>query len=278
MLHQSVKAAWHTFSEPLEGRVAGMYLDTHNPPLVTCAVGILIDPLSLAMSLPWRRDSDGERATPDQVRAAWVALKARPDLSTRNVSHARALTGLHLDELDIDVIVAKKLEYNSEHVARHHYPFFPDFPADAQLGIMSMAWAVGPDFPKKFPKFSRSVLAGDWAGARLECDIDVGTKGQPGYNPGVIPRNRANRICFANAELMSKTGVQRQILKWPDVHEPILPRAEDVPALESIRSAAIDDHRNFQDEAAQAARERLFDAHDLLEEDEPTNPTGGNVA
>jgi hypothetical protein len=276
-MHQSVIDAWHRFSEPLEGRVPHMYLDVKK--LVTCGVGNLIDPISAAMPLPWKRDSDGQLATPDQIRAAWVALKNRPDLAERHVSHARALTGLHLDDADIDALVARKLSDNQAHITKHHFPFFPDFPADAQLGIMSMAWAVGADFPKKFPKFSRSVLAGDWAGARLECDIDVGTKGDPDYNPGVIPRNLANRICFANAELMSKTGVQRQILKWPDVHVPILPRPEDGPALESIRTAALEESRNYNDEAAQRARERLFHAGDLLEDsDEPTNPTGGNVA
>lgn len=270
MLHQSVINAWHRYSEPLEGRVPHMYLDILG--LVTCGVGNLIDPVAAALELPWKRDSDNERATKDEVRAAWQRLKARQDLAKRNVSHACALTGLHLDDPDIDDLVARKLSDNQAYVTRHFFPMFPDFPADAQLAIMSMAWAVGPAFPQKFPSFTRCVLAGDWAGARAHCTI------REEGNAGVVPRNSANKICFANAELMSRTGVQRSILKWPDVHVPILPRVEDAPALDALRAEALDELRNYNDEAAQGIRDRMF-LDDMSEpEDEPTNPTGGNVA
>lgn len=267
MLHDSVKAAWHTFSEPLEGRVAGMYLDIRG--LVTCAVGILIDPLSLAMPLPWKRDSDGQPATPDQVRAAWHVLKSRQDLKKRNVSHARALTGLHLDDADIDAIVAKKLEANAAFITAHHFPLFDEFPADAQLGIMSMAWAVGPGFPTKFPTFAGFAKRQAWEDAIEHCSIR--TEG----NPGVIPRNRANRVCFANAEIVNRCGLALDILRWPNVAMAEVPQSDAPAFLGTLVPGALDDARIYADEAANRARERAS-ARDLLEDpaDEITKQVG----
>lgn len=211
-MHQSVRDAWHSFSEPLEGREYGMYLDVFG--LVTCGVGNLIDTVSEAQKLPWKRDSDGELATADEVRAAWHALKARQDLRTRSAKHARILTGLHLNDADIDELVARKLESNAAHITRW-LPSFPTIPADAQLAILSMAWAVGPAFNLKFPTFTRAALAGDWFAAQAACKIrEVSADGKT-PNPGVIPRNKANFICFGNAHLVATNGLDPTDLHWP---------------------------------------------------------------
>jgi hypothetical protein len=245
-----------------------MYLDILG--LVTCAVGILIDPISLAMPLPWKRDSDGERATPDQVRAAWHALKDRQDLKKRHVSHARALTGLHLDDADIDAIVAKKLESNAAHLAKKHFPLFEEFPADAQLGLLSMAWAVGPDFPVKFPTFTGHAKRQQWESAIHHCTI------REAGNPGVVPRNRANRVCFANAEIVNRCGLARDILRWPNVAQAETVPSERAANLGTLVVSALEDARVYADEAAQRARERMFDASEMSADpaDEPTKKAG----
>lgn len=242
MLHQSVKDAWRTFSEPLEGRVAGMYLDILG--LVTCAVGILIDPIEHALSLPWKRDIDGMAATEAEIRAAWALLKSHQEYAHRGTAAARALTKLHLDEADIDELVADKVESNAQFVAAHYFPFFEKFPADAQLGIMSMAWAVGPGFPAKFQIFKACVLAGDWLGARDACTIrETG-------NPGVVPRNAANRVCFANAEIVSRCGIARDVLRWPAVAQADVPAHERAANLGTLVGVALDDARTHADEVS----------------------------
>lgn len=208
-MHPSVREAWHRYSEPFEGRVLSMYLDMHEPDrLVTCGVGNLIDPVSEALKVPWYRDSDNERASEAEVRAAWAALKSRPDLARRHVRHARALTGLHLLDADVDALVARRLAENEAYIAGL-YPEFPSIPADAQLGILSMAWAAGAGFFAKFPNFTRAVRAHDWLGAQVECTL------RESNNPGVVPRNKANRVCFGNAALVDQYGLDVSVLHWP---------------------------------------------------------------
>ncbi len=235
MLQQSVLDAWHPFSEPLEGRVGHMYLDILG--LVSCGVGILIDPIELAVRLPWKKQ-DGSPATEHEISEAWQRLKSRQELARRHVSHAFAVTGLLLSDEDIDTVVAKKLAQNAEFVRERHFPELATFPADAQLAIMSMAWAMGPGFPGKFPHFTKAVLSGNWAGAQADCTI------REEGNPGVVPRNRANRICFANAEIGSRLGVSRQVLGWPNVMKPpSAPPPEHVRAIQIVSSAALEEAR-----------------------------------
>jgi hypothetical protein len=207
-----------------------MYLDIKG--LVTCGVGNLIDTPSEAAKLPWKWDRDGTRASDAEIRTAWHNLKLRQDLARRHVSHARALTGLHLDDADIDALVASKLESNDAFIAKW-FPGWADIPADAQLAVLSMAWAVGPAFNQKFPKFTNAALSGNWEAAREHCTI------REEGNPGVVPRNRANRLCFSNAALVLKTGGQPHILHWPDV-KPV-PAVRENDDTRAIALAAADD-------------------------------------
>jgi len=266
MLRQSVLAAWHSFSEPLEGRVPHMYLDILG--LVTCAVGILIDPLDLALPLPWKHE-DGRPATRQEITDAWQRLKARQDLAHKSAAHALELTGLVLSSEDIDAVVAKKLASNADFITEHHFPELATFPADAQLAIMSMAWAIGPGFPAKFPHFTRAVLSGNWAGAQADCTI------REEGNPGVVPRNRANRICFANAEIATRLGIDRNRLGWPQVIQPTSqPPPEHVRAIEIVRSAALEEARLHALDMT-----RLSALRELSDHEEPKAPGGGdNIA
>lgn len=237
-MYDSVRAAWHSFSEPFEGRVPSMYLDILG--LVTCGVGNLIDPVSEALKVPFYRDDDGGRATPDQVRSAWHALKERQDLKRRGVSYARALTRLHMREDDIDALVASRLASNEAFICKW-LPSFPTIPADAQLAILSMAWAVGAGFNRKFPTFTKAALAGDWFAAQASCTI------REEGNPGVIPRNRANRVCFGNAHLVATHGLDRSELHWP--------AAVDAVKAEALRD---DTKASFITEQDRARAEAAF--------------------
>jgi hypothetical protein len=280
MLKQSVVEAWHSFSEPLEGRVPHMYLDVLG--LVTCAVGILVDgsqtpgnvtPWAPALLLPWKRDSDGLPANDFEIRDAWSRLKARPDLAHRNVSHARALTGLHLDDADIDALVADKLESNAAFIAEHYFFNFPSFPADAQLAIMSIAWACGPGFPAKWPNFRAAVEAENWLGARDNCDIRIGTPGTPSFNPGVVPRNKANRVCLANAAIITAEHMAPELLSWPSIAAANVPPSDRVANHGTLVYEAIEDHREYMAAAAERAQSRIFNAaEDFSDDDEPTRP------
>lgn len=206
-MKQQVLDHYHEYSEPLEGRVHSMYLDILG--LVTTGVGNLIDTAEGAARLPWKHEKTGQPATHNEVVASWRELKARKDLSRMHWKYAAALNDLRLSDGDIDALVRSKLMSNEAYIRGHYFPDWDSFPADAQLGIMSMAWAVGPGFPTKFGNFTNRVLKGDWAGAKECCAI------REAGNPGVVPRNKANRICFANADIVVKHGLDPEVLNWP---------------------------------------------------------------
>ena len=194
LIRPSVLAIWHEFSTPLEGRVYWPYLDVRG--LVTVGVGNLIDPLGAALGLPWTLTGSGQPASRERIIADWRALKAQPQLAKLHYKYAANVTRIRLTDEAIDNLVASRLQANAADLTRQ-FKDFPEWPADAQLASLSMAWAVGSGYPKKFPSWSKSAAKQDWLGCKAECDIrSVG-------NPGVIPRNKLNRAHFeaaANAE------------------------------------------------------------------------------
>lgn len=228
-MHKSVADAWLAFNEPLECRVHGMYVDIKG--LITCGVGNLIDPIVLAEQLPWSMP-DGKRATLEQVRADWHRLKGDSQrLARLHYKYALAATQVRLADADIDALVARKRTEFERYLQLHHFPEWPLFPADAQLGIASMAWACGPGFPATFKNFKRCVINRDWTGAIASCKI------REIDNPGVVPRNARNRLCFANAAIVEKRSLDVSQLFWPAVPPPpgpVEPTDDHAQALHAI--------------------------------------------
>jgi GH24 family phage-related lysozyme (muramidase) len=265
-MRQSVIDKWHAFSDPLEGKVFSMYLDIKG--LITTGVGNLINAVSEALKLPWRHEATGELATPEEVTDAWKELKSRQDLAKLHYKYAAALNDLRLSEEAVDELVRSKLLEFYAYLKRVHFPDIDSWPADAQLGTMSMAWACGPGFPQTFKNFKRAVLAGDWEGARAACKI------RETNNPGVVPRNAHNRTCFSNAAIVVKNGLDREKLHWPgsppleDDPPPVEPLTEDdkplAPAVQVIDGAWIGDAQlglpdDVRDDIAEQKRKDIAD-------------------
>jgi len=210
-MHQQVVAAWRGFTEPLEGYVQCMYPDIKG--LITTGCGNLIDPKPAAMGLPWKHGPAGALATQAEISAAWDAVKAfgRGWKQPMHWKYAAKLTDLRLDNSDIDRLVTSKLLENEAYL-RRTFTRWDVFPADAQLGILSMAWAVGPGFTRIFGNFTAAALAENWDGCVAACAIR--TDG----NPGVVPRNARNRLCFANAALVKRAGADVSQLHWPEAY------------------------------------------------------------
>src|SRR6185437_14187423 len=160
-MQSAVRSAWRRFNEPLEGLTSWMYLDIKG--LVTTGMGNLIDPVSAALALSWSDANDG-RASPDQVSAEWNRMKNNHALAHQGAQAARAVATLHLRDADIDALILGKLDQNEAILKA--FPAFSDldaWPADAQLGLHSMAWAMGPGFGPGFPHFSHACAAKDFA-------------------------------------------------------------------------------------------------------------------
>jgi GH24 family phage-related lysozyme (muramidase) len=207
-LKQAVIDAFAPSTTPLEGRVHWPYLDVKG--LVTVGVGNLIDPLSLALRLPWVTTA-GYPATKEQIESDWRALKAQPALSKQHYRYASAITRIRLTDEAIDDLVKMQLEKNAADVAQN-LPSFESAPADVQLAVMSMAWAAGSRFWAKFPKFTAAFKAGDWLGCAAECRL------REEGNPGVVPRNKFNRALFYSAAKGNDPD-KVNVPPWPELSQ-----------------------------------------------------------
>ncbi len=206
-MHASVLQAYPKFTENFEGFTTWMYLDRHEPDgLVTTGVGNLIDPISSAYSLPWKRPN-GSLASRDEVTHAWQTIKARQDLKSQGGGIFQGLTDLRLDKEGVEMLFKNKLLQN-ENILRGRFQGYDFWPADAQMALLSMAWAMGANF--KFPKFTAALnqLVPDFATAAAESHMQ---------GVGIKERNEANRQLFLNAAKALKGGFDIEALYWPRI-------------------------------------------------------------
>ncbi|MEY4582961.1 MAG: hypothetical protein RL701_7664 [Pseudomonadota bacterium] len=84
----------------------------------------------------------------------------------------------------------------SEHEAQlvSYFPDFSKWPADAQIGLMAMAWGLGKYFPAHWPKFCAACKKQDFDTVCAESNI---------WN-WRAERNAASRKFFSNAARVVK--------------------------------------------------------------------------
>ncbi|MEU2870539.1 peptidoglycan-binding domain-containing protein [Streptomyces olivoreticuli] len=182
-MRQAVSDNFAAFSARLEGRVAHMYLD--NKRNVTIGIGNKIDPLSDALNLAASGaqlfcDATGDPASDAEITDEWNRVK----FSTGPAQ-------LHLEQSGIDNLVANKLN-STEAALLAFFPAFPTWPADAQMGLLSLGWAMGPNGlkPPAFPNFHDAVGLRAWFRAARECNM---------AGSDLVKRNAADRGLFRNA-------------------------------------------------------------------------------
>jgi len=182
------------FLSKYEGVLTFMYLDTIG--LVTCGLGNLVDPIKVALSLPWKR-FDGSLATMDEVTFAWHVVKDRQDMRAGGGVAFGRLPGneIRLDEHALAALVCTQLRTN-EIILKQRCPRFDEWPAPAQLGLHSMAWAAGPYL--RFPTFFSCVNSDppDFANAAIASHM----------SNGAPARNAANRALFEQAAAVVRDG------------------------------------------------------------------------
>lgn len=235
-MRQAAIDAFVTFTEKFEGRVNSMYLDLHIPdPLVTIGIGNLIDPVSLALSLPFTFP-DGRAASQAEIAAAWQAVKGRTDLAKAGFHAFESLTTLRLTDDAVGKLVLGRMQTNEAFLARR-FPGWDTWPADAQLGMHSIAWAAGAGIQAPHlqialtaspPRFD--VAAGPDGDAAHDLRFrgeawlhDATVVSAPGAplverltNPGLRPRNLATKLLFTNAQRAQTQGLDPEVLSWPN--------------------------------------------------------------
>ena len=203
-MRDSVRLAFQGFTTRFEGALDYMYLDVLG--LVTTGIGNLIDPIYTATGLPWVHRSDGSPAGRDQIILEWQRVKALQAWKGYGGGYFGDGAQIILTPEGVDALVDGKLMAN-EAILKRRFVLWEQWPADAQLGTLSVAWAAGPAWVA--PNFDMAARALDFAGCRTECWLN--DKG----NPGLTPRNLANQSLFLNANSVQLAGGDFETLYYP---------------------------------------------------------------
>jgi GH24 family phage-related lysozyme (muramidase) len=185
-MRRSVSDAFMTFTVPIEGRSPYLYLDSWG--LVTVGAGCRLESADEATSLPFVLAADPSiTASPRQIREAYSAVQTRPDLAGRPDEFV-GRTAVRLTSDGVDELAARRLAALEDRLMRTPgFAGFPRWPADAQLALLSLAWAHGPDF-SGWPDLRADCAAGDWRAAADHGRIQ-----------GATQRNAGDRALFRTA-------------------------------------------------------------------------------
>ncbi|MBN3496386.1 peptidoglycan-binding domain-containing protein [Arthrobacter pascens] len=223
-----VSENFYSFTEPLEGQVLWMYQDILGK--VTIGLGHLIDSEDAAISLsdegaPFYLRNDNNQASTDQIATEWRAVKSDSEHTGRAWEYEPS-TNLRINrEGCAELTKNRLLSFESKLKETAEFGTLDEWPADAQLGLLSMAWAMGPAFGQggKWPSFRQACSTMNWLDAAAKCDMS---------NAWLIKRNAVNRGLFRNASysvsqradpsvLYIEIGSQRPTLRMSDAGEDV---------------------------------------------------------
>lgn len=201
-----------------------MYIDSKG--YVTTGIGNLIgttpkNPLeavikSEALRYPWKRD-DGSLASREEILSAFETVK-NSGMNNAGGGNQTHLTNISLDRSFIyDLFDEKAEEFESR--LKEDFPLFDQWPADAQLALMSMSWGLGPAFARGFPKFTAAAnqLIPDFEQMAKEAFSRDFTAAYAKFPEiaGKISRNMAHESMFMNAAKALQSKANADILFWP---------------------------------------------------------------
>jgi len=231
-MRDAVRDAFYDFNARFEGDINYFYQDVLG--LVSIGVGILTDPLSLALALNLPLvHIDGTPASRNDVIAEWTKIKAlgSGDHTDGNPAargghlYAKPHTRLRMTQEGVRMTLERKLVANDDYLKKR-FPDFESWPADAQMAIHSLAWGCGPAF--RFPKLEAHLKALDFRSASTE--VRMVANGVELY--GLKPRNTANRILLTNAAVVHQ-ALDPNVLYYPtDLDkEPVDKDADTIPEV-----------------------------------------------
>lgn len=214
----AVQAAFGPFKVNSEGRINYMYCDGKG--YVTTAVGNLLKDAAAAKKWAWRVRNTGALASPAQITDAFDACKAYYDETKAagkgapGYSRYKDKTTLHLPDEQIYAIVSTALGKFDGYARVGFGAIWDEFPADAQLAVLSMMWGLGST--KGIKKANRplynAICAGDFETATYHCTFKA--QGNQAVRDW---KNKAYRFMFSNAATTRAMGSDYAIVLWPDM-------------------------------------------------------------
>ncbi len=213
----SVVDAFAKTQQPWEGEADVMYTDVLG--LVTTAIGYLIDSNSNktpmanmsgyapALLIPWVHKSDGQPATQAEIIQDWQTVKnAHKQSGTFDLPNDKKITQLKIPQSVIQDLTASRMANNEKELVKS-LPGFAKFPADGQMVIHGMAWAMGGGFIPAygFHAFADAVNRGDWIAAKANSNFK-----------GVSPERKAGHDkMFDNAAAVVANKLDYDTLWYP---------------------------------------------------------------
>ena len=222
-MYPSVAAAFVPSISGEEGVVHWPYLD--NKGLVTAGIGLLVDNGSghappVMLALPWKIEAPGlaaRTATNAEIEAAWQKVKAQQAWASHGGGQQEwaDLTDIRLDDAGILNATTQWLQQN-EPTLRKFFPGYDKLPADAQLGLLGMSYAMGSAFAPGYPSFTRAVNAvvPDFVTASNQSAINKNV------TDAIAAHNETNKQLFLNAAAAQHSQTPYSQLWWPQNTDP----------------------------------------------------------
>lgn len=197
------------------------YPYTDSKGLVTTGTGNLIDPVDRSLVLPWVHPDSGAPASHDEIVADWQRVKAAFP-AVQSTACAR-LTTLRLTAAGLEQLLLRTIAVDW-HVLCAEFSGLPTWPADAQLALLSIAWAWGAGFPVVWNRIGGSPMGyGD--AFKLQCetpDFELASgvmldasKHEESINPGLVPRDRGEVVMLRNAQAVASASADVARLWYP---------------------------------------------------------------
>jgi peptidoglycan hydrolase-like protein with peptidoglycan-binding domain len=226
-LKQIVVESFPAFTLGFEGHTPYPYTDIKG--YVTVGDGNKIDPLPLALALPWTLGNAGPPASPSQVTADFNTLKANYAAKTANggkppsAAEQQSLTTIRLSDLALATLMASKLADNHRSLTAQ-YPNIASWPADGQMAAHSVSWAWGPSFANVWNRispglgdaFKSAVAALDFSKAAQAVNQADQYEITHNANTGMAPRAAANQTLLTNAQAAVSGNTDPNSLFYPN--------------------------------------------------------------
>jgi hypothetical protein len=190
------------------------YMYTDSKGIVTCGTGNALFTAAAAEALCWYTPS-GFICAKAEVDAAFATVKsAWPKV--QSTACAR-LTNIRLNHAGIVALVMRTVQTDWTYLLTQ-FPGCEDFPADAQLALLSSAWAWGPGFARVWgdlgTKFKSLLSPPPQYVFAAQVMLDASVHEEK-INPGIIPRDEGEVVMLQNAGAVAAAGADYSTLCYP---------------------------------------------------------------
>jgi hypothetical protein len=185
-----VRDEFIAFASRFEPLCGWMYLNKMGE--VVTALGCVLEPLDVALVLPWTDRSGQPLADANLIAGDWIRVKKNRLLAHRGPAAAAPFTNLLLSQSGIEQLILSRLDGIEATILKPQFRTWQEWPAPAQLAAASMAW-IEPKLNEVFPRWSRAARNHNWRVCARECMFSTARRSD------LIARNHAHRGLFESA-------------------------------------------------------------------------------